>query len=164
MLARDGAWIGAVENHEMLLQVVAFSLVEGLFRAEPELATAFRRGLDAEPGMACGEIQGCSWNQIIEEHDRPGRSTCRPSIDVGFSRILEPRPRQDLGEIDEREGVLPEPGRADTVGTRPWTTHCEIDTIDTDVPPPGDHAVGMVAGFHKDLTLTARVFRVAGRR
>jgi len=136
----------------MLLQTIAFLLVEGPLAAEPDLAPPFRRGLDTESGMACREIQGHGWKEIVEEHHRPLRSTCRTRIDVRVLGVLGPGPRQEPHEIDEPYGALPEPGRPGRVGTISWTTNSEVDTIDADGLPPGEHSTCVIPGSHSVLT------------
>jgi hypothetical protein len=107
VLAGDGSGVGAVDTGEMLLQVVAFLLIDGFCAAKPQLASTSGGGMHAECLMANREVQGVGLNEIVEEHHGPIRAARGAGIDVRPSRVEGSCPRQEAGEVRERNRALP---------------------------------------------------------
>lgn len=106
--------------------------------------------MNAQHPMVSREFEGVGNLEIVEKHHGPVRATSRPNVDVRLPGILGTSPRQEPRKIVERSGSLPQPDGVVIVGPRWGAPYREIDTVDTNVSPPGEHPVGVITSSHDE--------------
>jgi hypothetical protein len=109
VFTRDRAGIGAEAAGKGFLEAIAAVFVESSLAAEPELTAALRGCPDSQSGMACGDLAGAVFGDVVEKDGGPTRRPSWSGVDFGSAEVFVPCPGQKARQLGDRESAMPDP-------------------------------------------------------